>query len=105
MGLRRIAPPSIWWSATRHGARGAGGHPNNNVPGGKIPSLAALAGTYTVEELKARIRRGSKPDPADPRGPEPLVAMPAWGEALSDEELGSVAAYVKGLATAGKEEW
>lgn len=84
-----------------HGPGGAGGHPNSNVPGGQIPALAAVAGTYTDEELIQRIRFGRKPEKAEPDGPEPLVQMPAWGGVLDDSELAAVAAYVKRLAAAG----
>lgn len=89
-----------------HGPGGKGGHPNSNVPGGQIPSLAAVAGTYTEGELVRRIRFGRKPEKADPEGPEPLVQMPAWGGVLDDSELAAVAAYVKRLAAAEPQaEW
>ncbi|MBI4347333.1 MAG: cytochrome c, partial [Elusimicrobia bacterium] len=81
-----------------HGPAGSGGHPNNNVPGGVIPALPALAATYTEDELYQRIRRGKRPDKENLRGPEPFVAMPAWGEVLNEQELRSLALYVKSLA-------
>ena len=81
-----------------HGIRGAGGHPNNNVKGGAVPALDAVAGTYTTEELEAKIRRGAVPLKDDPEGAEPLVRMPAWGGVLAPNELADVAAYVRSLA-------
>jgi len=83
-----------------HGPAGSGGHPNNNVPGGVIPPLPALAATYTEDELVERIRRGKRPDKHDPAGPEPLVSMPAWGGTLDEPQLRSLAQYVKSLAAA-----
>lgn len=89
-----------------HGPAGQGGHPNNNVPGGIIPALPALAATYTEDELYERIRRGKRPEKEDPAGPEPLVSMPAWGEALDEAQLHSLALYVKGLgASAPPSDW
>lgn len=80
-----------------HGARGAGGHPNNNVPGDAIPKLSGVASAYTPSELADKIRRGSHPAAKDPAGPEPLVAMPAWGAVLKDDEVEAVAAYLMSL--------
>jgi mono/diheme cytochrome c family protein len=80
-----------------HGKAGAGGYPNNNVPGGKIPALIGAAERFTKEELKVKIKNGVSPARADPSGPEPLVAMPRWGEVLKEDELDAVAAYVLSL--------
>jgi mono/diheme cytochrome c family protein len=91
-----------------HGAGGAGGYPNNNVAGGKIPALANSAETFTKAELVAKLKRGvPSPVKADPKGSEPLVSMPAWSEVLSDEEIGSVADYLLSLKPAGaqKSDW
>jgi mono/diheme cytochrome c family protein len=89
-----------------HGAQGRGGHPNNNVQGGVIPALPALVATYTKDELISKIKRGVTPEKADPKGAEPLVKMPAWGEVLSDEEIGAVADYLLTLAPKDKKaEW
>lgn len=84
-----------------HGPAGRGGYPNNNVPGGLIPALAQTASTYTKEELVAKIGNGSRPQKADPGGAAPLVAMPAWKEKLSAEELSAVADYLLNLKPAG----
>jgi hypothetical protein len=68
--------------------------------------LAALAATNTKGELMARLRRGSRPDREDPKGPEPLVSMPAWEGVLTEEELDAVSEHVLGLAPDGaKEGW
>jgi len=91
-----------------HGAGGAGGYPNNNVAGGKIPALANASETFTKPELVAKIKRGvPHPVKADPNGPDPLVYMPSWGEVLSDEEISAAADYLLSLkpAGAGKSDW
>ena len=78
-----------------HGQGGAGGYPNNNVAGGKIPALANVSQTFTKPELIAKIKRGvSAPVKADPKGPDPLVWMPPWGEILDDGEIDAVATYL-----------
>ncbi len=88
-----------------HGAGGRGGHPNNNVAGGRIPALDRVAEGFSPEELEQRIRRGRRPDKEDPRGPDPLVAMPAWGALLSDAEIKDVSAYVSSLNTGARQDW
>ncbi|MBI3298467.1 MAG: cytochrome c [Elusimicrobia bacterium] len=89
-----------------HGAKGAGGHPNNNVPGDAIPALAKVAETFSPAELAAKIRRGSVPAAKDPAVSAPLVRMPAWGEKLADDEISAVAAYLLSLgADQPREEW
>lgn len=81
-----------------HGLAGAGGYPNNNVPGGRIPALRGLAGSYSPRELVEKIRRGvPAPQKADPKGPDPLIGMPAWGGLLDDAELDAVASYLFSL--------
>ena len=91
-----------------HGRGGAGGSPNNNVAGGKIPALANVVETYAKAELIAKIKRGvPSPVKADPKGPDPLVSMPSWGGFLSDEEIDSVASYLLTLRPdhAEKTDW
>lgn len=87
-----------------HGPAGAGGYPNNNVKGGLIPKLNVVFETYTKVELIAKIKKGvPHPEKADPKGPEPLIWMPSWGETLDDSELSSVVSYLMSLRP-GKEE-
>lgn len=91
-----------------HGQGGAGGYPNNNVAGGKIPALSNAAETFTRAELVAKIRNGvPAPVKADPKGPDPLVWMPSWGKVLDDAELDAVAAYLQSLkpGDAQKTDW
>lgn len=83
-----------------HGKAGAGGYPNNNVKGGKIPALDGVSQTYTKDELLKKIARGVKPEKADPAGPEPLVFMPPWGEALKPDDIAAVADYLLSLKSA-----
>ena len=87
-----------------HGAAGKGGHPNPGAHGDVIPALAPLMGTYTAEELKARIKDGVLPDGRD--GLTPAVVMPAWKEVLSDEELDALSSYLLSLAgSQPKSDW
>lgn len=86
-----------------HGPQGRGGHPNNNVAGGAIPGLSSVAETFTLDELKEKIRRGVlKPEKADPHGPEPLVFMPAWREIIKESEIDAVASYLMALGKGQK---
>ncbi len=80
-----------------HGPGGAGGYPNNNVPGGLIPKVNTVWETYTKTELVAKIKKGVIPLKADPKGEDPLIRMPAWSEKLADEEIGAVADYLMTL--------
>lgn len=91
-----------------HGPGGIGGYPNNNVAGGKIPSLANVSQTYTKAELVSKIKRGvPRSQKADSAGAEPLVWMPAWGDVLSDADINAVASYLLSLtsAEATKTDW
>jgi mono/diheme cytochrome c family protein len=91
-----------------HGQGGAGGYPNNNVAGGKIPALSNVVNTYTKIELIAKIKKGvPSPVKADPKGPAPLVSMPSWGQFLDDAEIDSVATYLLTLkpSSAEKTDW
>jgi mono/diheme cytochrome c family protein len=86
-----------------HGPAGAGGYPNNNVAGGLIPRLNNVKETFTKAELIAKIKKGVKPIKNDPKGLAPMIAMPAWGEKLDDQEIGAVADYLLSLTPAVKE--
>jgi mono/diheme cytochrome c family protein len=84
-----------------HGPAGRGGFPNNNVPGGLVPALARTASTFTKEELMTKIRKGARPQKADPNAPAPLIEMPAWGQKLDEAELSALADYLLSLTPAG----
>lgn len=87
-----------------HGIDGAGGYPNNNVVGGKIPALKKAAEGFSKAELIAKIRKGvPQSQREDPKGPAPMIRMPAWGETLDDGELDAVATYLLSLFPAGSE--
>ncbi|MBI4060014.1 MAG: c-type cytochrome [Elusimicrobia bacterium] len=91
-----------------HGVGGAGGYPNNNVAGGLIPALDKVQDGYTKAELIAKIKKGvPRPQKADPEGPAPLIAMPAWGEKLDERELDALASYLLTLrpAKGEKSDW
>ena len=79
-----------------HGAAGRGGHPNPGAHGDIIPALAPLMGTYTYDELKAKIKYGVTPDGHD--GLTPVVGMPAWKNILSEDELDALTKYLLSLA-------
>jgi len=81
-----------------HGAAGVGGYLNNNVIGGKIPSLVFAADGFSLEELKDKIRAGvAQSAKADPAGPAPMIHMPGWGEILKEDALDALAAYLFSL--------
>lgn len=91
-----------------HGQGGAGGYPNNNVAGGKIPSLAGAAERFSKAELVAKIRAGvPSPVKAAPQGADPLVFMPTWRDVLDEGEISAVADYVLTLkaGAAEKSDW
>lgn len=92
-----------------HAEKGRGGYPNNNVVGGKIPSLTKVAEGYTKPELENKIRNGVISSPADLSAPPPLIFMPKWGDVLKDDEISAVADYLislgKSAAGAKKEDW
>jgi mono/diheme cytochrome c family protein len=83
-----------------HGVLGAGGQPNNNVHGGEIPALSHAREGFTLEELENFISIGSRPLKEDVLGPEPLVWMPAWNQAITDRDIEAVAKYVVTFDTA-----
>jgi mono/diheme cytochrome c family protein len=80
-----------------HGPAGVGGYKNNNVVGGKIPSLKLVADGYSKEELKERVAKGVKPEKEDPAGPDPMIQMPAWEEKLKSDELDALVEYLYSL--------
>ncbi|OGR85329.1 MAG: hypothetical protein A3J74_05360 [Elusimicrobia bacterium RIFCSPHIGHO2_02_FULL_57_9] len=80
-----------------HGKDGRNGAPNNNVADGRIPALNGVSQTYTKGELIKLIIRGKTPERRDPNGPEPLIAMPAWGQVLKEEDLEAVIEYLFSL--------
>lgn len=124
-GLRGLPPGSRPWDAPGlsgaargkvlyvkagcvacHGPAGAGGHPNAGAKGGRVPALAGVSETFSAGELVEKVRRGSRPEKADPAGPEPAVVMPAWDGTLDESELAAVAEYLLGLGGAKKgEQW
>lgn len=89
-----------------HNAQGRGGHPNPNAKDKVIPALRDLSDKYSDDELRAKIKNGSRPDSAADAFGEP-IAMPKWGTVLSDEQIAAVAAYVKSFGTAAgkKGDW
>ncbi|MBI4249898.1 MAG: c-type cytochrome [Elusimicrobia bacterium] len=94
--------------ATCHGREGRGGYFNNNVAGGLIPALTRVAEGYDKKELIQKIAKGVRqPAKADPAGPDPLLAMPAWGEILRPDEIEAVADYLLSIKpeTAPEENW
>ncbi|TBR25533.1 c-type cytochrome [bacterium] len=91
---------------TCHGEGGKGGYTNLNAIGGKVPAVEKAREGFSREELVKRISDGvAHPVKADPAGPEPLLKMPPWKEALKADEIEAVADYVLSLAPASKEDW
>lgn len=70
---------------------------------GHEPTLPELMGTYTLEELVAKIEHGvaaSEAKKYNPNGPSPAVYMPAWKGKISKQELHDLAAWLKSIAKA-----
>ncbi|MEK7389211.1 MAG: c-type cytochrome [Elusimicrobiota bacterium] len=92
-----------------HGKDGYGGYPNNNVPGGLIPSLTKISEGYSKSELHEKIKNGSTPPPNDVNSPAPLLQMPKWGESLESGDIDAVVEYLFSLApksaAAGKDDF
>ncbi len=81
-----------------HGKAGSGGYPNNNVVGGRIPTLTLVADGYSKEELKTKLKIGvPKSAKEDPSGAEPMIHMPAWGTVLKEDEIDALADYLISL--------
>lgn len=91
---------------TCHGEGGKGGYVNLNAVGGKVPAVEKAREGFSRDELVKRIADGvAHPVKADPAGPEPLLKMPAWKNALTPDEIAAVADYVLSLAPPSKEDW
>ncbi len=68
---------------------------------GVEPTLPKLVGTYTHEELVKKIQSGVPAAEAkkwSPKGPMPMVFMPAWKEKISKQELDALATWLKSIA-------
>ena len=93
-----------------HGTAGAGGINNLNAQtGGKINGLRLVAESYTKAELVKKIFDGvGVVEKADPNGPVPPLAMPAYRTLMSSQEADDLADYLFSL-NAGKktkaEQW
>ena len=81
-----------------HGANGEGGVPNPNAK--KNQQVPPLFGANDVADvyLESFITEGI-PEPAklDPNGPKPPIAMPAWGDKISESELADLIGYLRSL--------
>jgi mono/diheme cytochrome c family protein len=94
-----------------HGDRGAGGIKNLNAEtGGEINGLLHLTETYTSDELKEQIRKGTpEVEKADPTGPDPPLHMPAYREYIAGQEMQDLVAYLTSLQAgepkSKKSEW
>jgi hypothetical protein len=62
-----------------------------------VPSLYAVKKVANVY-LESFISEGI-PEPAklDPNGPKPPIAMPAWGEKISEGEMADLIIYLRSL--------
>jgi mono/diheme cytochrome c family protein len=80
-----------------HGMQAQGGVPNPNSQGGEVPSLVHVAEDYTKPEVEHIIRDGKTPPVADSSKPVPPLYMPAWKNALANEDINRVVAYLWSL--------
>lgn len=78
-----------------HGIDGRGGIRNYNYQYDVMPNLRRSVATFTRAELREKISVGV-PIVAkrDPKGPNPPLYMPAWGEKISDDEMDSLISYL-----------
>ncbi|PIR19507.1 MAG: hypothetical protein COV48_01620 [Elusimicrobia bacterium CG11_big_fil_rev_8_21_14_0_20_64_6] len=70
---------------------------------GTEPTLPDLMGTYTHEELVKKIEAGVPAADAkkwSPKGPLPMVYMPAWKGKISKRELNDLASWLLSIAKA-----
>ncbi len=82
-----------------HGPSGDGGVPNrNSETGEQVPGVKYVKEAYTLAELRDQIREGVPViGKLDPEGPEPPLAMPAFGDRLSDGEIDDLVAFLLSL--------
>jgi|GEM_PF-772552 len=72
-----------------------------NMELGREPTLPDLMGTYSHDELVAKIAGGVSAADAkkwNPNGPLPMVYMPAWKDKISKPELDDLATWLLSLA-------
>jgi mono/diheme cytochrome c family protein len=68
---------------------------------GEEPTLPKLMGTYKHDELVSKLERGVPAIEAkkwSPKGPMPMVYMPAWKGKISKHELDDLATYLLSIA-------
>lgn len=85
-----------------HGAAGIGGVYNVNAQtGGMINGVRFVAETYSKQDLAKKILDGVPTVPkADPNGPNPPLAMPAYRGIIGVEEMGDLVNYLYSLRPA-----
>jgi mono/diheme cytochrome c family protein len=72
-----------------------------NMELGREPTLPDLMGTYAHAELVAKLKAGVSAADAkkwDPKGPLPMVYMPAWKDKISEKELSDLADWLLSIA-------
>lgn len=86
-----------------HGPGGAGGvHNVNAQTGGMINGLRFVAETYTKQDLAKKILDGVPVVPkADPNGPNPPLAMPAYRGVIGYQEMQDLVEYLFSLRPPG----
>jgi|CXWL01.1.fsa_nt_gi mono/diheme cytochrome c family protein len=73
----------------------------DNMELGAEPTLPDLMGTYTHEELVKKIAAGVPAADAkkwNPKGPLPMIYMPAWKDKISKKELDDMATWLLSIA-------
>ncbi|NIR50612.1 cytochrome c [candidate division KSB1 bacterium] len=82
-----------------HGEAGSGGIRNPNMaPNEIMPGLKKTAVNYTKEELLARLKEKTFPEPLDPNKPAPPFSCPDYGNYMEESEFGDLYAYLKSFA-------
>ena len=88
-----------------HGEGGNhGAHNVNSQTGQQVPALIRVADSYTKADLIAKIRAGVPIEPKlDPNGPTPPLAMPAFKDLLSDQQMDALVDYLFSLKPKGED--
>lgn len=75
--------------------------PEKDMDKGREPNLRDVVGTYTHEELVARISNGVPQSAVvkfNPNGPTPPLYMPPWKDKIKKQELDHLATYLLSIA-------
>jgi cbb3-type cytochrome oxidase cytochrome c subunit len=88
-----------------HGPELQGGLPNPNSQSGQVPPLLHLAEDYTQPEVLQIIRNGKMPPVANRAKPTPPLYMPAWKQAMTEEDMTRIVDFLWSRQPKKTEAW